>query len=74
MQIVTDAQLLEQIEAFLVKADMAPSKFGRDAIGDAALVFQLRDGKRSLSLRTAEKVVQFMSDWRPEEQPQDAAA
>lgn len=73
MQIVTDAQLLEQIEAFLVKAQMAPSKFGRDAIGDAALVFQLRENKRSLSLRTAEKVMQFMSDWTPEA-PQDAAA
>lgn len=68
MQIINDAQLLEAIEAFLVdhKAHFSASKFGREAMNDPALVFQLRDGKRSLSLKNAEKVVTFMSEWKAE--------
>lgn len=38
-------ELLTQIEAFLAESGMAPSAFGRDAMGDPLFVFQLRDGR-----------------------------
>lgn len=66
MEIITDAQLLDRIEAFLKIHDMSPSRFGREAMADGALVFQLRDGKRSLSLRNAEKIVAYMNGYRAE--------
>lgn len=65
MQIISDAQLLAHIEAFLKRHTMSPSKFGRDAMSDPALVFQLRDGKRSLSLKNAEKIINFMAAYQP---------
>lgn len=66
---LTDQALLEKIEHFLKEHDVAPSRFGRDVMGDGALVQHLRAG-RSLSLRNAEKVVRFMEAY----QPQQAAA
>lgn len=71
MQIITDAQLLARIEEFIAKHEMPPSRFGREAMADGALVFQLREGKRSLSLKNAEKLVVFMEEYRP---PEAAAA
>lgn len=67
MQIISDAQLLAQIERFLKKTEISPSRFGREAMGDAALVFQLRKGKRSLSLKNAEKVIAHIQANWPEE-------
>jgi hypothetical protein len=69
MEMLTDQRLLEQIEQFLKEHDVAPSRFGRDVMGDGALVQHLRAG-RSLSLKNAEKVVRFMEAY----QPQQAAA
>lgn len=80
MEIITDAQLLERIEAFIAQHSMSASRFGREAMADGALVFQLRAGKRSLSLKNAEKVVRFMeaypdaSDARPFPTTEAAAA
>lgn len=65
MHITTDAQLLELIDAFLAQTNMPPTRFGREAMGDGALVAQLRAG-RSLSLKNAEKVVAYMEANRPE--------
>jgi len=56
---MTDQTLLRDIEAFLRDHQMSPSRFGLEAMGDGALVAQLRAG-RSLSLRNAERVVRFM--------------
>jgi len=64
MDIITDAQLLERIDAFLAVTDMKPSRFGLDAMGDGALISQLRAG-RSLSLRNVERVVRFMDSHQP---------
>jgi hypothetical protein len=63
MEIITDAQLLEKIEGFLTQHSMKPSAFGRGAMNDPALVFQLREGKRSLSLKNAERVGAFMREY-----------
>jgi hypothetical protein len=65
--IITDAQLLEQIDAFLVSTKMAPTRLGLEALSDGGLVKSLRAG-RSLSLRNAEKLVNFMAAYQPAEQ------
>lgn len=68
--LLTDKALLDKIEAFIAKHEMRPSRFGLEAMGDGALIKQLRDG-RSLSLRNAERVVRFMDEF--EAQPTKAA-
>lgn len=64
MKITTDSELLAQIEEFLTSHSLSPSRFGRAAMGDAGLVTHLRKG-RSLTLKSAEKVVHFMRTYRP---------
>ncbi|MGI4880673.1 MAG: hypothetical protein ACRYG4_24680 [Janthinobacterium lividum] len=59
MHIISDQELLEAIEAFLEKTGMAPTRFGRETMGDGSLLTHLKAG-RSPSLRNAEKIVAFM--------------
>lgn len=61
---MTDATLLEQIEGFILQHQMPPSRFGLDALGDGALITQLRAG-RSLTLRNAERVSRFIAEYEP---------
>ena len=37
--------LLRQVENFLRQSDVAPTRFGRDAVGDPRFVFDLRKGR-----------------------------
>jgi hypothetical protein len=60
--LLTDADLLARIKAFCAQHEMAPSTFGRGALGDGSLIANL-EGGRSLTLRNAEKVVLFMSNF-----------
>jgi hypothetical protein len=60
--IITDAELIAQIDNFIERTGIAPSRFGLDAMGDGALLSGLRAG-RSLSLRNAEKVLRFMAEY-----------
>lgn len=71
MSIMTDAELLEQVEAFLDRTGMKPTRFGREVMSDGALVQHLKTG-RSLSLGNANKVVAFMLEY--ERADQQAAA
>ncbi|WP_298691763.1 hypothetical protein [uncultured Sphingomonas sp.] len=64
--ILTDATLLAEIEAFIEEHEIKPSRFGLDAMGDGALVFQLRTGRRSLRLKSAERVLAHISQKRSE--------
>jgi hypothetical protein len=68
--LTSDADILAKIEAFRVKWDMAPSTFGRLAVGDGNLVADLNEGKRSLTLRTARRVLEFMATYRPDTAPE----
>lgn len=63
MNITTDGELLQQIESFIADTGMKPSRFGLDAMGDGALIQQLRSG-RSLTLRNASRVIDFMKSFR----------
>lgn len=60
MTIMTDDELLAQVESFLGRTGMKPSRFGRETMADGSLVQHLRAG-RSLSLRNAAKLMEFMS-------------
>jgi hypothetical protein len=60
--IMTDAMLLEAVDAFLARNDMKPTRLGIEALGEGGLVKSIREG-RSLSLRNAEKLVAFMEDY-----------
>lgn len=59
--IITDAELLGRIEAFLERAEMAPTRFGREAMREPSFIESLRNG-RSLSLRNANRVLQFIDE------------
>jgi hypothetical protein len=64
MNMLSDADLLAKVEAFLKEHDMAPTRFGREIMGEASLVTRLREG-RSLSLRNANKLLEFMASYQP---------
>lgn len=53
-------KLTHVIEEFLSSSGMSPTVFGRKALKDPNFVFDLRSGKRSPSLRTAEKIYAFI--------------
>lgn len=59
--IITDAELLTRIEAFLERTEMAPTRFGREAMREPSFIESLRNG-RSISLRNANRLLRFMSD------------
>lgn len=63
MKIMTDAELLAKVEAFLERTKMPATRFGRETMADGSLVTHLRAG-RSLSLANAGKVVGFMVSYR----------
>ena len=65
MNALTDATLIARIEHFLDRTKMKPTRFGLDAMGDGALLNQLRAG-RSLSLKNAEKVLKFIDEHEAE--------
>ena len=56
--------LLDEIEAFIGTHEIAPTRFGEDALGDRHFVRQLRDGRR-IWPETEAKVRRFMATYRP---------
>ena len=51
--------LMRRIELFLQRAEMTPTRFGREAIGDPRLVSDLKNG-RELRVTTAARVVAWL--------------
>lgn len=68
----TDADMLAKIEAFCAANDLPPTTFGRLAVGDGNLVPGLRRD-RSMTLRTGQRVIEFMSTYRPSKDAEKAA-
>jgi len=56
---MTEANLLADIDAFLRRHNMSASRFGEEAAKDRHLVRRLRGGK-SITLRKAQEVYGFM--------------
>jgi len=53
-------ELLEQIEEYLLRTNVAPSSFGRLAVGDPRLVADLKAGRR-LRRRTEERLRGYLN-------------
>ena len=51
--------LLREIEKFIRRSDIAPTRFGREAVGDPRFVFDLRRG-RDPRPRTVARVRAFL--------------
>ena len=51
--------LLREVEKFLNRSQTAPTRFGRDAVGDPRFVFDLRRGREPRAA-TAERVRAFL--------------
>lgn len=52
--------ILRKIEIFLLETGMAPTRFGRDAVRDPRLIFDMRNG-REPGVRTIRKLEHFMN-------------
>lgn len=52
--------ILRTIENFLKNTGMTPTRFGRDAVGDPRLVFDMRKG-REPTPRTTKRIEHFMN-------------
>ncbi len=62
MDVPTQAELIERIEAFCARHDMAESRFGREAVNNPAFVSGLRDRGRSPTLETLNRLSIFMAE------------
>ena len=51
--------LLREVEKFIRSQDIAPTRFGRDAVGDPRFVFDLRRGREPRP-STVDRVRQFL--------------
>jgi hypothetical protein len=74
MDVMTQAELIERIDAFLERHEMGDSRFGRDAVGEPGLVERIRNGS-SPNLRTLGRIAAFMAerDAATDSQQADAA-
>ena len=61
--LASDADILNEVEAFCSKHELPRTTFGRAAIGDANLIDDLREG-RELRRATEAKVRTFMATYR----------
>ena len=55
--------LLREVEKFIRRSDIAPTRFGREAVGDPRFVFDLRRG-RDPRPRTIARVRAFLEAGR----------
>ena len=55
--------LLREVEKFLRRSDIAPTRFGREAVGDPRFVFDLRRG-RDPRPQTVARVKAFLDSGR----------
>ena len=60
---MTQSELLDQIERFLLRHQMAPTAFGLYVVNDPNIVRDLRSGDRSPSLKTVQRLVDFMEGY-----------
>lgn len=51
--------LLREVEKFMRRCDVPPTRFGKEALGDPRFVFDLRNG-RDPRPRTIARVIQYL--------------
>jgi hypothetical protein len=62
MELPSIPDILARIEAFCRRHDMAESRFGREAVNNPALVSSLRGDDPNPTIKTLERVAQFMAE------------
>lgn len=62
---MTNKTLLTEIERFLERHAMAPSSFGRLFLGNPNFVFDLELETYEVKLKTVNKVIKAMQDYKP---------
>jgi hypothetical protein len=60
MQIPTIPDVLATVDAFCLRHDMAPTRFGREATGEPQLIDSMRNKGRVPSLTVLQKMADFM--------------
>lgn len=60
---MTQDEFMAEVEAFLSAHRIAPSDFGVAAVNDRSFVFDLRNKDRSPSLKTVERVREYMATY-----------
>lgn len=59
-------KLLKEIQAFLARHKMAPSRFGRLAMGDPNFLLRFRKNRdRDLRSTTIDRLRRWMAEYRP---------
>lgn len=58
--------LLQRIERHMQRTKMAPTRFGREALGDPQFVFQLRHGREPRS-KTVQRVLDYLDLFETQE-------
>jgi hypothetical protein len=53
---------MAEVEAFLSRTGMAPTTLGLNSINDGTFVRRMRSGTASVTLRTADRIRQFMRE------------
>ena len=61
---VEDDMLLHRVEKYLRATRIAPTRFGRDVLGDSRFVFDLRSGREPRP-STVRKVMSFLDENLP---------
>ena len=56
----SDEEFADTVESFLKKTGMYPTTFGVEVMNDRRFVFHLRQRKRSVTLKTRDKVMAFI--------------
>lgn len=59
MDVLSHTEVVAQIDSFLDRHDMKPSRFGRDALGEPQFVGEVRAGRKP-GLATLGKLSEFM--------------
>lgn len=55
--------VLREVEKFLVRSNIAATRFGREAVGDPRFVFDLRNGREPRP-RTVSRVLAYLESVR----------
>lgn len=63
---LTNKTLLDEVNRFLERHDMSPSGFGRKFMGNANFVFDLEIETYEIKLKTVNKVLKVMKEYKPE--------
>lgn len=62
MDIPTPERLIELVNAFLARHDLAPTRFGREAVKDPNFVADLRDGRKLPGILRLNQLARYMAE------------